>query len=189
MQEVKMQSKSLLGIILFVMMCAVPDVWGADWRYCGGTPTSTGKYDVTFYDTETVRYSSNGNAQVWVKAIKDTELERVMGKREKVIVEASAKKVAAGYIPPYCLVNKKADYNASIDIISWEEVANNDEGKHRAMFLFEINCTNKMVRYLSGHVYDGSKIISNYDPGKWDYIVPDSTGENLSKILCKTQSR
>jgi Surface-adhesin protein E len=53
--------------------------------------------------------------------------------------------------------------------------------------LNEINCLEKKYRSLSRDFYDnkGEVIISTRPPSKWNFITPESIGENLFKEVCK----
>lgn len=158
---------------------------GADWKFSGGT-TVAGEEMITFYDAESSKYNPSGSVRVWVKAIGQSEFNTKMKTHKKQIIEKSAEKVAKGYYPPYSLVNKKTSYDDLINIIAWEELANSSEINPRAKFLFEINCIDKKIRTLSGTSFknDGD-IKSSTKMSDWDYISPESNGENLQKILCK----
>ena len=53
--------------------------------------------------------------------------------------------------------------------------------------LYEIICNEKMDRVLSVVTYDadGKVISSSVVETKWEYIVPNSIGDNFRKIVCK----
>jgi hypothetical protein len=56
------------------------------------------------------------------------------------------------------------------------------------MDLKEIDCKKQRIRTLSSITYDddGKESSSEtYDESKWEYIVPDSNDETLSKEVCK----
>ena len=83
-------------------------------------------------------------------------------------------------------MNPKTGFDENMDIITWEEVANYSETKPRLKMFFEINCREKKIRSLSVHFYtDDGIAISNESLAKTDYIIPESNGETLKKILCK----
>ncbi len=72
-----------------------------------------------------------------------------------------------------------------INIIVWEEGANDAEIRSRARVLFEVNCKDKMIRSLSTTLYNDAGVTSSSKGGEWDYIGPESNSETLLKILCK----
>jgi hypothetical protein len=53
--------------------------------------------------------------------------------------------------------------------------------------LYEINCKEDTCRFLSSVMYDedGKVLYSMSSPSKCDYIVPDSTTEQLKNRVCK----
>ncbi|MHB8138000.1 MAG: surface-adhesin E family protein [Smithellaceae bacterium] len=54
--------------------------------------------------------------------------------------------------------------------------------------LYQIDCRNKKLQILSNIQYDNGGMVlhsGSYDKQKWDYIVPDSTGEVLLKKVCR----
>jgi len=175
----------LLIIIFSITIVNVGKSWGSDWKYAGGAIISKEQV-VSFYDSESVKYLPNGNVKVWMKSIKVSEMVKVMKKKQKEIIDASAEKLGKYYIPPYCLVSPKTTYHESIDIISWEEIANIPVIKDFAVILYEVSCENKMMRHLSVLLYKpNGETISSSEIGKWDDNIPDSTGEAIQKILCK----
>ncbi len=143
---------------------------------------------ISFYDDETVEHLSNGNVRVWVKSIKDSEFKKAGEKNNKKIIAASREKLVKGYIPPYAFVENTTTYDESIEIISWEEIANLPTIKPFVKIMFEINCKDKISRTLSTIIFNKDNSTESIsEPGKWDYISPESTGETLTKILCKVK--
>jgi len=176
----------MLVILFIATVMTNIDAIGADWKYCGGATLFKGEKTVVFYDSESINRTPSGTIKVWVKALNQSKFDAVMKKNQKQIVNKSAKKVVNKYYPPYTLVNSKTSFDDCIDIISWEECANSYEIDPRSKFLFEINCTNKKVRTLSGIVYNKKgEIKSSSEVGDWEYISPESNSEILQKILCK----
>ena len=56
------------------------------------------------------------------------------------------------------------------------------------IILYQIDCKKKKSRLFSVIQYDeGGNVLHNdhVDEPKWDYIVPDSSHDNLQKIVCK----
>ena len=176
--------KVLFITLLFTVALPHFEATGADWKFFGGT-TFSGKKMITFYDAESLQYSG-GNVKVWTKAIGQSEFNAKMKAHEKEIIKKTAKKVASGYFPPYCLMNTKTGFNDYMEVISWEELSNSSALQPLAKFLFEINCNDKKIRTLTGTSFknDGD-IASSTKASEWNYISPESNGETLQKILCK----
>jgi aspartate carbamoyltransferase regulatory subunit len=57
--------------------------------------------------------------------------------------------------------------------------------------LREINCSTDEIRYLAIVEYNAvNKIIDSVDvAGKWRQVIPDSIGEDLYNIVCKSKKK
>jgi hypothetical protein len=176
--------KVIFMTLLFTIALPHFDAVGADWKFFGGTMVS-GEKMLTFYDAESSKYTA-GTVKVWVESIGQSEFNTKMKMHKKQNIEKAAEKVVSGYSPPYSSVNKKTSYDDSIEVISWEELANSSVLQPRAKLLFEINCKDKKIRTLTGTSFknDGD-ITSSTKASEWNYISPESNGETLQKILCK----
>jgi hypothetical protein len=161
------------------------ETWGADWKFLGGSVISKDGTVIAFYDAESTEYLSNGNVRVWTKAVNPSEVERLSGKKE--VIKKAAEKVVRSYYPPYVLVNPypKTSFDDYIEVVGWEEAANDVEIKARARVFYEVNCIDKMIRSLSTTVYSDAGVASSSKGGEWDYIGPETNSETLRKILCK----
>jgi hypothetical protein len=179
----KWLSSLLVGISLFGSM----EASGSDWKYFGGTVLEKGEKVIAYYDTESVEYLSNGNVRTWTKAVYPSEVERILNKEE--VIKKAAQKVVVGYMPPYALSNPNEvqSHDTCVEIIGWEEAAKHAEIKPRFRILFEINCKEKTIRFLSLTSYkdEGGIEGSSKTPGEWGYISPETNSETLRKILCK----
>ena len=176
--------KALFITLLFTIALPHLEAAGADWKFFGGT-TVSGEKMITFYDAESSKYAG-GSVKVWVESIGQSEFTTKMKTYEKQIIEKAAVRVVSGYFPPYSLVNKKTSYGDSIEVISWEELANSSVLQPRAKLLFEINCNDKKIRTLTGTSFknNGDIASSKKNSDEWKYISPESNGETLQKILC-----
>jgi hypothetical protein len=187
-----MWRKLSVGIVLLAAVIFLTgfltDELRANWKYAGDPllEKESGKA-LAFFDAENIQYLSNGDVQVWVKAIEASEIDRLVA-REKEIVKKAIEKMAKSYYPPYFLSNPNPEPSADeyIEMIEWEEAANHTDIKTRARFLYEINCRERMIQTISAVTYksDGtSTFTSDFD--KWSSIVPETTGDALRRILCK----
>jgi hypothetical protein len=187
-----MMWRKLSAIVILVAVTLLTgfqtDELRANWKYAGGAlPEKESAHTLAFFDAENVQYLSNGDVQVWIKAIDASEIDRMVSK-EKEITNKAAEKMAKSYYPPYFSSNPDPDPNVDtyIDMIEWEEAANHTDVKPRARHLYEINCRERMIQTVSAITYknDGTTTFAS-DFDKWSSIVPESTGDTLRKILCK----
>jgi hypothetical protein len=67
------------------------------------------------------------------------------------------------------------------------ELGKKYENVSHARNLAEINCLEKTFRFLSMTFYDNKEgvIHSPSSPSKWDFIPPESQGDDLYKEVCK----
>jgi hypothetical protein len=189
-----MFAKRAFIAFLFVMVLSAP-IFGDDWKYFGAKKIK-GAEGKLFYESESLEKTSEGYIRVWSKGITKSELERIMKKNEKLIVEKSEKNLANNYIPPFALVhtvappklfkNSEDTISNILDIITWEKVANCPETKPSEMIFYEINCNDRKIRTLSviSYLNDGN-VESNETPGAWIYNPLEPNDETLKKILCK----
>ncbi len=187
-----MKSLVRVGVVPIVglLILGYAEVWGADWKYFGGAVLAKGEEAISFYDAETVEVLSDGNVRVWIKAFTDkSEFKKVQVKKE--VIEKVANKLVRKYYPPYVLLHPypETTYDTYIDIIGWEETANDPEVRPRTRIFLEINCKAKMIRSLSVTSYDRAGVSSSAKGGEWDYIGPETNGETLHKILCPQKSK
>jgi len=185
--------KIILTTMVLLLLSSVG--YSDDWKYFG-VKKIKGEEGKLFYESESQEKTSEGYIRVWSKGITNSELERIMKKNEKLIVEKSEKKLANNYTPPFALVHTVAppklfknpeDINYNIlDIITWEEVANCPETQPSEMIFYEINCNERKIRTLSviSYLNDGY-VDSNETPGAWIYNPLESNDVTLKKILCK----
>jgi hypothetical protein len=180
------------GIVILVAVILltgfVTDELRANWKYAGDTLLEKDSgHTLAFFDAENVQYLSNGDVQVWIKAIDASEIDRIVTK-EKEITKKAAEKMAKSYYPPYFSSNPNPNPSVDtyIEMIEWEEAANHADIKPRARLHYEIRCKERMIQTISAITYksDGTTTFAS-DFDKWSYIIPESTGDTLRKILCK----
>lgn len=177
----KMIKVSALTIFILINFICT-DAIGADWKFYGGT-TIKSEEAICFYDDESIEYLPNGNIKAWTKSIISSEFDKYIKNNE--IIAKSTRKMLINYMPPYIIVKSETSFNDYLNIIMWEEVANHTIVKPYLKVLFELNCTDKKIRYLSAIYYAKDKVgKSSPNNGEWDYIVPETNSETLCKILC-----
>ncbi|HVN98026.1 MAG TPA: surface-adhesin E family protein [Syntrophorhabdaceae bacterium] len=160
-----------------------------DWKFFGGAPHLKDEFGIGFYDAEGIERLSNQNIKVWTTMFTNlSEFHRIEGKKE--VIDKAAKKLAKGYQPPYFVIEAKnyTNHETFIDVIAWEETANDADSKPRMKILFEINCREKAIRILSIIQYDKDGMATNEShESAWGSISAGSNAETLHKILCKSK--
>ena len=187
-----MWGKLSAGIVLLAAVILLTgfqtDELHSSWKYAGGMlPENESGRALAFFDEENIQYLSNGNVQVWMKAVDASEIDRLVA-REKDITKKAMDKMAKSYYPPYFLSDPDSNPSADayIEMIEWEEAANRADSKPRARVLYEIDCKQRTIQTISAITYkrDGTTTFSS-DFDQWSDIVPGSTGDTIRKILCK----
>lgn len=168
--------------------------YASDWKVIGGA--QIGKETlVTFFDAESVKHQDE-TVRVWVEGVPVKTLERIFKiEHNEKLIEATARKVATGYVPPYVMLqsdkgkypNAKAFQDDIVDVTSQEVIVNTMGVRVASKFYFEIDCKEKRIATLSVSIFrkDGSleKSSDSHSP-EYSYISPDSNGERLSQVLC-----
>ena len=165
----------------------------SDWQYAGYS--KIGQDDTfLFYDSDGVQRPSQKLARYWLKSITRSNLDRYYEKHEKSLVEKTARKIAAGYVPRYyqleAIRSQYADpttlRDAIIEISSYEVVANEPGTVLKAKIYFEIDCGERKSRVMEMISYDlkGAIAKSGSAQGTFQFIPPDSNGEWQSQLIC-----
>jgi hypothetical protein len=158
----------------------------ADWKFYGRGDLPKSEAMNAYYDAGSIEHLSDGHVRAWTKYISLSEVERTMNLEE--VTKKAARKIKAGYVPPYLLSNPKPEpgYDVNQRIIVWEEAANYDVIKPKLKVFYELNCEAKKIRELSIISYksDGGKETRS-DIDTWITIKPESNSATLHKILCK----
>lgn len=181
-------------LIVILLLLHLVEAHATDWQYTGGTNDAS-----TFFDAEDVQYPDKDTVRVWIKSIayktSDNYYKEIEGERKEKFIEDIALKKARGYIPKFFLLDSvkrmyrgKSEYESAIAGAIADEIIANDVDVHAAAkALFEIDCNGKRIAIFSITKYrrDGSveKSVSTKQP-QYDYILPDTTGEWLSMLVC-----
>lgn len=171
--------------LAFIMSCN--EAKGADWRFFGGT-TVKGEKALCYYDAGSVQHSNASSVKVWTKAVKQTDINKILSKKDKQIIKATAEKYANGYLPPYLLAAAPYDRDDHMEVIAWEQTANRSDVPACARVLYELKCSDNKIRVLSVTSYskDGSEPASTTDDNaEWKHISPETNAEALGRILCR----
>lgn len=192
MKERLMRARLSTGIGIIIVAGLLTgfrtDALRANWKYAGeSSPVNEEKRTLAFYDAENVEYLADGGLKVWVKSVDASEIQEFVADEENIMKKA-AEKTAASYYPPYFLLDTTPGASADryIEMIAWEEAANQADLKPRGKRLYEINCRERKIHSVSSITYrsDGTTTFSS-DFDRWSPITPGSTADGLHKILCK----
>lgn len=187
-----MQGRYSAGIVILVAVWLLTgfrtDALRSGWKYAGGAlHGKESKPTLTFYDAESVRYRDNGDVQVRVKAVDASVIDGLI-EREAEIVKRASEKTAKSYYPPYVLTNPDPDGGADayLEVILWEEAANQDGLPSTSTELYAIRCREGMMQRISSILYkaDGTVTYAS-DFDRWSPVTPGSTGGVLHTILCR----
>ena len=178
--------KLIFIALLFIAFLHGAEAHGADWKFYGAGDLPTTETVMAYYDAGSVEHVSDGHIKAWTKCISRSDVERTM--RLEEVTNKAARKIKAGYIPPYVLSNPKPEprQDVSMRTTVWEEAANSDVIKPKLKILYELNCKGKKIRNLSSISYknDGGTETRS-GPDKWLSISPESNSDTLYKMLCK----
>jgi hypothetical protein len=94
--------------------------------------------------------------------------------------ERVAQKVAQYYIPPIAMVIDNLDVHRAASVTGDEEVANIGGIDPYFKAYDELNCAERMYRFLSITIHGRS----GRKPSEWDYVPPESSVAKLTKIVC-----
>jgi hypothetical protein len=162
----------------------------ADWQMYGRSGlASTGIVDQThgdnllFFDAAGIVHRRDGHIEVWTKALPRKELEAQPANEQmtKKFIDFTKQKIANGYVPPLFSVTE-LDANGRLYVLAQEAAANMAGIVPTLQILYELDCTNRVLRALSLHARGYP---SDDTASEWMHEPPESPGATLIKILCK----
>lgn len=96
-------------------------------------------------------------------------------------------KKLSGYVPPIeAVLGHKISDDERLDIMMAEDVANEGLVATESKTLYEIQCGENLIRLLSSITYKSSAVESRSEPSKWLPIAPETNGQTLAKLLCRS---
>jgi hypothetical protein len=161
---------------------------GVDWKFYGGAKLSGDAENVCFYDAKgVVVQNPDGHIRVWTKCLLKKDLDGIDPKTALggKIVERAAERVAHYYVPPIVTVEESIDYDQSVTIVMYEQTANIGNLPPQSSILYELNCSDQLLRELSIDLQISGKSGSVHKPRDWSYIPPESNAARLAKIMCR----
>jgi hypothetical protein len=170
----------MLVALILVPVAAIAQAF--DWKLYGGATMPDGE-TWCFYDAASV-ISSSRHLRVWTKCLLQKEIFKVNvdhdfgGEIPKIV----ARKIVDRYIPPIAIV-EVIDLNKTMLVIGAEQIANIGNINPNSRILYEIDCSEKMIRELSVQfVAKGQQAFAD-KPGEWQHVPPETNGSRLFRIL------
>jgi hypothetical protein len=163
-----------------------------DWRLYGGADLGKdGGEQKLFFDAAGIIRRGDGHIEVWTKALPQKALDRADkpgSATQKKIVDSAVHKMMTGYVPPSLIVlGLEKDQNALTNVMAEEAAANVGSIGPSTQILYELDCTNRLMRELSIHVNINGKLEIRETPREWSHTPPETAGATLLKILCRQQ--
>ena len=87
---------------------------------------------------------------------------------------------------PPIIATRKMEFDKIADVAGAEEIADNGDIQSYSRILYELNCSEKMLRELS-ITFINDRSGSSDNPRDWKYVAPETNGATLLKILCPRQ--
>ena len=137
---------AILACVLFTVVAPPPgfaQASGVDWKLYGGA--SVEGDSVCFYEAKGVVRGPEDHMRVWIKCLLRKDMDNFAG---KIDVEKIGRKLIAGYVPPIVVVGAM-NFDQITDIAIIEAYANTGQVKPAAQILYELNCSERMLRELS----------------------------------------
>ncbi len=154
-----------------------------DWKVYG-----VGKIDESewlfFYDAKGITQTQNGTVKVWTKTLRTKDVETFVKKGiGRKIDENIAHKLVDRYLSSLSKI-MDADFDQNTRFILYEEIADSGRIQPISKIFYELYCSENMIRELSIHFNFKGKTRSIDQPEEWEYVLPESVGMDLIKLLC-----
>jgi len=167
---------ALLGCLLVTSAIAAD---APNWTLFGWTEDTS-----QFFAMGDVERLPNGNLQVWTKGLSVEQVNSAVDRAAKSKDDRGrmvwATIVAEPAISQVKHLNQDELFNAAIE----EDVANHSDLQPVTRVLYEVDCSNKLMRALSVYARkNGKSEVSNH-PGEWMHIPPETNAANLHALLC-----
>ncbi|MGB8078188.1 MAG: hypothetical protein WCE58_14200 [Gallionella sp.] len=180
------------AFITVFLLLALAGAYAADWQYAG----IVGKDRASFFDAADIQYPDKDLVRLWVKDISEKTIKHYFkGKERDRIIDESARRIASGYIPEFLKLESTKSrlpddfmmQDALATMVSDEIIANMEGVPANTSTYFEIDCKGKRIAPLALIKYRKNGSIAKTQtpqPVKYFYIVPDSSGDWLSMLVC-----
>ena len=163
------------GIIASAVSSATARAEDVDWKEIGVATVGGGEIVVCFYDTVSIIYAGS-HTRVWVKCIRQQDVEDTIadkGVLGKKIVDNAARKIISGYVPPLVVVGGIDSQQSLTVIVGYEAAANIGAMPTHSRVLYELNCSERMIRRLSTYFHIGGSEAFDEKPQDWEHVPPE----------------
>lgn len=165
------------------LLTMIPGANAAEWKVFGAHETN-GKKELLFFQADGVVRKPSGYVQVWVKILKQSDIDRVAGHKDKQRAGRMVERLLSGYVPPILRNEKKNDADQVFYFTLAEDVASTAEVKVRTRILYEVDCAERLVRTLSVYVANDKSSKSSDEVGTWAHVAPESNADELLPLVC-----
>jgi hypothetical protein len=180
-----------VGIFVFTFFIVIGASVGlalaldVDWKFYGGATLDDGVFHQCFYDANGIVKQPDTHMRIWTKCLSVKDIDSIETNKEPFnkIVENAAQKIARGYVPPIIIINK-IEFDKIADITAAEQIADISDIQPSSRILYELDCSQMMLRELSIYMQQEGKTGTSNKPRDWQYFAPETNGATLSKILC-----
>lgn len=188
--QVARQRVDLLAVLALTCASGADAQSGdADWQMYGGVTLSKemGGEQRSFFDAAGVVRRSDGHIEVWTKSLSVKDMDRVQGKpgdlRTKIINRVLDKQTH-GYLPPFSVATSPNDKNSHLQTSMDEVTADMADIEPSARIMYELDCSNRLLRELSIQLTHNGKSQYVEKPADWKHVPPETSGFMLLKLLC-----
>ncbi len=157
-----------------------------DWKFYGGLKLSREEL-LAFFDADGLIRRPDGHIEVWTKSISQSAVHRLIegkGTVQDQLVKRAAQRIASKYVLPYGTVDA-VDSDLYIDLVTYEVVADIGNIDPEASILYEINCSDRILRELSLFLRVHGKTQQSDKPLEWKHAPPESNAANLLRLACQ----
>jgi hypothetical protein len=137
---------------------------------------------ILFFDAAGIIRRDNGHVQVWTKALSAAALDHAINTDRKIF-ESAKQKVVQRYRPPITAV-MELDSEKRTQVILDETAANFGSIEAANRVLYELDCTNRLLRELSIRLLVNGKLRSKDTPIEWRHVSPETVAADLLKLAC-----
>jgi len=179
----------LLALIVLIAVASPSTVAKAsdtDWKLYGAS-TVHELEDLCFFDMKGAVKGTDNHVKVWTKCLHKEAMDAVDIKKDcgGQIMDRAARKMLDRYIPPMALVEDDVDFDRATTFAVYEETANVANFEPAARILYELDCSQQMLRELSIEINSDGKSNSKHTANEWKYVPPETNGARLLKIVCE----
>ncbi len=152
----------------------------SDWKYYGTFTRAPGIDELFFYDASDL-IDSQGSVKLWVRSVFSADIEKRL--TEKTVVDSAGKRIASGYKPPITKI-----YPEAADAAYLEEAAQDPTVRATSEIVYQIACGDRTIRKITGKSFHPDGTVNlGFGISKWENIIPQSTADDLAKLVCKPQ--